>query len=158
MSLIEEWIVDGYNVYHAWRRKDRGVSLADFLMRLSDLAMSPAPSGAERRFVVVLDGQGDDADLAPYRTQRCRVLRSGKIDADSYIERLIFELKAVRRITLVTDDRPIRQLAHGAGCRTMGTEEFLALGASFTKQRGDELDRRRHLDDRQFNRPFEKLI
>lgn len=158
VSVIEEWLIDGYNVYHAWRRKQRGASLTDLLMRLSDLAAGPAPSGAERRFVVVLDGRGEDADLAAYRTERCQVLRSGKMDADSFIERLIYELKATRRLTLVTDDRPMRQLAHGAGCRLMGTEEFLTQSALFAKQRIQELDRRRFLDERQLNRPFERLL
>lgn len=158
MSLIEEWLIDGYNVYHALRRRERGVSLADYLTRLADLTAAPAPSGAERRFVVVLDGRGEDADLVPYRTGSCEVIRSGGVSADSCIERLIFEWKATRRILLVTDDRAIRQLAHGAGCRSMGTDEFLSQNASFIKSRSEDLHRRRQLDGRQFNRPFEDLL
>ncbi|MCG3175633.1 MAG: hypothetical protein MOGMAGMI_00566 [Candidatus Omnitrophica bacterium] len=158
MSLTEEWLIDGYNVYHAWRRSERALTLGDYLSRLADIASSPAPSGSARRFLVVLDGAGDDADLTPYCTDRCRVVRSGRVSADTCMERLIFELKAVRLLTLVSDDRAVRQLAIGAGCRCLGAAEFIAQQAAHRRERANDQETRRMLNENRFNRPFEKLL
>jgi predicted RNA-binding protein with PIN domain len=151
--MSEDWLIDGYNVLHAFSRKAGGrkVSREALFAALAGFA-----SAGDRRVIVVLDGKGNEAELEAYRTASFEARFSQTVSADSVIEKYLYEHRA-KRLMVVTNDRAVAQIARGSGARVTGTDEFYELLGSQKKDEKDTLLKHK-TDAHRFNRPFEKKL
>lgn len=153
--MAEEWLVDGYNLLHTHlssKPSGKRSSREDLLAQLADFA-----SFQGRVMLVVLDGQGDEAELDIHRTRLFGVVYSQKVSADACIERLLYARRGQAVFTVVTNDRAISNIARGAGALVMGAQAFLALMKDSKKDRSDNLHKR-SVRSHGFNRPFEDKL
>jgi len=153
--MVEEWLVDGCNLLHAYPSgrspKDRN-GRAEMLSALAGFA---ALKG--KPMLVVLDGKGESAELDIHHTGLFRVVYSQKVSADACIERLLFERRSEARFTVITDDRAISNIARGSGAMVVGTASFLEMLKESRKESGETLDKDK-LRSHGFNRPFEDKL
>ena len=153
--MSELWLIDGYNLlYHVQAsqnkksKKDRTVLLA----RIADFA-----STGHHQVRVVLDGKGDEQELEVHNTALCRVLYSNDVSADTCIERTLFENKGKLRMTVVTADRAVINMARGSGAGVVRPEEFTALLGDARRASSDVLFKQQS-KAHGFSRPFDKKL
>ena len=152
--MVEEWLVDGYNLLHACAPgRPSPKNTRETL--LSDLAGFAASKG--QRMLVVLDGCGEESELKVHHTEFLHVVYSQKVTADAYLERQLFERRAQALFTVVTNDRAISNIARGAGARVMGTEAFLEAMKESRKESSETLHKNK-ARSHGFNRPFEDKL
>lgn len=152
--MSEEWLIDGYNVLHAFSKKgggDRKLSKDSLFSQLAGFA-----SAGDRKLLVVIDGKGVDAELESYRTASFEVRYSQSVSADSVIEKYLYDNRS-KKLMVVTNDRAIVQIAHGAGARVTSADEFYELLKSQNKDDKETLFKRQ-ADAHRFNRPFDKKL
>lgn len=153
--MVEEWLVDGCNLLHAYpsgrSSKDKN-SRAVLLSALAGFSASQ-----EKHMLVVLDGKGEPAELDIHHTSLFRVVYSQKVSADACIERILFERRSQARFTVVTDDRAISNIARGSGAMVVGTAPFLEMLKESRKESTEALDKGK-LRSHGFNRPFEDKL
>ena len=122
-----EYLVDGYNLLHAW---DRALPEKDDLesarRRLLDaLADFGARTGS--RVVTVFDGTDlPYSDRASHREVKVRFSRSPK-DADRLIADLLAKTDHARETAVVSSDNAVRAAARAAGAKSVSSAEFSAL-------------------------------
>lgn len=145
--MIEEWLIDGYNLLHDVQSKKGGPSRDRLFALLAGFA-SP-----ERRVLMVLDGIGDDEEFRAFRTPSFEIVRSQAVSADTHIERYLCEHKGRAMLVVVTRDRAVARMARGSGARVLDTREFMAVLASAETERSDALFKNR-VRSHGFNRPF----
>lgn len=148
--MAEEWLIDGYNLlYETDRARKKSASdRARMLSRLAEFA-----AAGERVVTVVLDGHGDAAELNSYKSARFEAIYSQKVTADACIERTLFERPNRSKVTVVTADRAITDVARGMGGRVMKPVEFLRLLKDEDKAGQDRIFQDR-VRGHGFNRPF----
>ena len=152
--MSEEWLIDGYNVLHAFSRKrggDRKLSRDALFAQLAGFA-----SGEDRKVIVVLDGKGSDEELKGFQTAAFEVRYSQAVSADSAIEKYLYENRP-KKLMVVTNDRAIAQIARGGGARVTSAEGLIELLRAQTKEDKDILFKRQ-TDAHRFHRPFEKKL
>ena len=153
--IVDEWLVDGFNLLHAYpctKPSNTKISRVDLLSVLAGFASLKA-----KRMLVVLDGVGDAAELDIHHSPLFRVVYSQKVSADACIERLLFERRSEVRFTVVTDDRAISNIARGSGALVVGTAQFLEMLKETRKESTESLDKNK-LRSHGFNRPFEDKL
>ena len=154
--MTEEWIIDGYNLLHELQssknqfngKLDRLV----FFALLADFA-----SAMKIQALLVLDGAGDEAELAVHRTSCFNILYSQKINADTWIERCLFEKRMTTRLVVVTSDRAISRLARGGGARVIRSSEFWVMMKEARTESCQKL-LKDQVQTHGFNRPFEDRL
>ena len=153
--MVEEWLVDGCNLLHAY---PAGRSPKDIKSRAELLAaLAGFASQKGRAMLVVLDGKGELAELDIHHTPLFRVVYSQKVSADTYIERILFDRRTEARFTVVTDDRAISNIARGSGALVVGTAQFLEMMKDSKKESAESVDKGK-LRSHGFHRPFEDKL
>ena len=150
--MNEEWLVDGYNLLHRVRARAPKISresLCDFLASFA--------SAEKIKLTAFFDGAGNDSEFDSFRTEFFSARYSQKVSADAAIERTLFEHRAKCRMLVVTDDRAIRDIAHGSGARVLGLEQFLERARESGKETREVLDRE-SMRSRGFHRPFDEKL
>ena len=152
--MVEQWLVDGYNLLHALQAR----TPRDPLSR-EDLFCLAAGFASFKKcdVLLVLDGAGPEADLEGYATTHFKAVFSQKGTADAYIERFLYEHRATHRMTVVTDDRAIADIGRGGGAQVLSTLSFAEMLKECSKENSDTLDKERSKGHR-FNRPFEDKL
>ena len=126
LSMIEEWLVDGYNLFHEMQsacgdpkfKLDR----ASFCGLLAGFAAT-----RDVRMLAILDGSGEDGELKTHETSHFKAIYSHEVSADAWIERYVFEKRATTRLTVVTSDRAICEISRGGGASIVKASQFCTL-------------------------------
>lgn len=153
--MPDEWLIDGYNVLHSRKaagHKRSGISLNWLLNRLAGFS-----SSAEHLVVLVLDGFGNEEELSSFRTKYFHIVYSKKKSADAYIESYLFENRSRARLTVVTNDRAIADLARGGGSRVLSVSDLMELLEETKGQNADILFDEK-VRSHGFNCPFERKL
>jgi predicted RNA-binding protein with PIN domain len=124
------YLFDGYNILHAGEFRDRR-DLAD------RLAGFVAEQGA--RGVVVFDGVGEDESLGPLEVRFAS-------PADSLLERLAAEHRAVEEVWVVSSDRAIRGTA-GQETRRVSSKTFLRELSGASRSSRERTGSRSRIED-----------
>ena len=111
--MTEQWLIDGYNLFHRFPGKNWVERLASFA------AAKQCP------VILVLDGVGNDAEFEKSKTRFFSVIYSQGSSADCAIERYLFQHPDRRSFTVVTDDRTITDISLGLGARVMKNKSFV---------------------------------
>ena len=153
--MSEQWLIDGYNLLHALRPAD---SPKTRLSREKLFALTAEFASFKKvRTLLILDGAGEPAQLEAYRTDHFEAVFSQKVSADAYIEKYLYEQRGKVRMTVVTNDRAIANIARGGGASVLSTLQFLELLKECRAESGDVL-RKEKLRGHRFNRPFEDKL
>jgi predicted RNA-binding protein with PIN domain len=112
---MQTYIIDAYNVMHAWKKRELIPYLVPdahrFLSELSPLADAP-----ETKVIVVFDGAHPDAESIRSRFRHIEIFFSSKdASADSVIEKQSHASEGT--FAVVTSDRTELDIASGAGAR-----------------------------------------
>lgn len=124
------WIIDGYNLMHAWKPIARDAPPPQFQRHrkefLSWLAQHHSSNHSQDSVEVVFDAH-DAPQPTPIRLFRgLNVIFTYKMHADHWIdERLQNCSNDNQPITVVSDDHRVQQTARRRMCQTMGCQEFL---------------------------------
>jgi predicted RNA-binding protein with PIN domain len=126
------WLVDGYNLMHAWGLLENGKELKPEPFRrvrrrfLKELAARLGPTESERT-TVVFDANSPPVDLPLDSIQhRLRVLFAlGDENADARIESLIAAHSSPKQLNVVSTDRRIRKAASRRKARCYTADDFL---------------------------------
>ncbi len=116
-------IVDGYNLLHQLPSlKGKKIDRArDIMVR---------KLGEKRKhfqeMLVVFDGE-EGPTPARFREKGVKVIFSGEESADDYIKRQVKRAKSPGKITVVTDDREIRDFVRLHGSKLLSTKEMRSL-------------------------------
>ncbi len=152
--MPEEWLIDGYNVLHSGKVAGHiGSSdpLAWLLGRAAEFA-----SSAKHLVLLVLDGFGSEEQQFS-KNKFFRVLYSKKKSADTYIESYLFKNRSRARMTVVTNDRAVSDIARGGGARVLSAAAFMELLEETKRQNTDILFHEK-VRSHGFNRPFDKKL
>lgn len=158
-------MVDAYNVlYDLWGREGRGGrsledGRLDLLRRLQDYV---AFAGVD--LFLVYDGSAKSRGQETYGRLQVVYTKKGET-ADSYIERLAYELLAKDlQVCVVTSDYEEQKNVFGSGALRLSSREFYQLLAASKSKQGaflrDKGGRHNHLDGRiddRVLRVFQKL-
>ena len=122
------YLIDGYNLMHSCRRL---LATADhsFETARNELVDRVVRYCADTRdhAVIVFDGRGSHADIAQAEHYpNVEIVYSPKhLNADTVIERRIYEATGRTNYVVVTGDRGIRDLCRGMGALSMTPDNFL---------------------------------
>ena len=151
--MREVWLVDGYNLWHGLRGGPlRARTREELFEKLAGYAAT-----AHLSMVVVLDGAGPDDEWKRFKTDALKVVQSGDVSADAYIERTLSRDKTTAAFVVVTSDRAITLMALGSGARVINVAEFCRMLGEQTKNTDEKLFRQ-NTKSRQFNRPFDEKL
>ncbi len=153
--MVEEWLIDGCNLLHAYPSANTSKDKKNRAVLLSALAGFASLKG--KPMLVVMDGKGEPAEMDIHHTALFRVVYSQKVSADTCIEKLLYERRSEARFTVVTDDRAISNIARGSGAMVLGTGAFLELMKESRKESSETLDKGK-IRSRGFHRPFEDKL
>lgn len=153
--MQELWLIDGYNLLHALRSE---VSPKDAPSREKLFALAAEFASLKKyRTLLVLDGAGDPAQLEAYRTGCFEAVFSQKVSADTCIEKHLYEERGKARMTVVTNDRAIANIARGCGAAVMSASAFYGLLGECRRE-GEEWRQKEKSRGHRFNRPFEDKL
>ena len=152
--MLEEWLVDGYNVLRDGSLQNRRANLSR--ETLFDWLVSFASCG-ERAVLMVLDGHGKNEEFQSYKTKSFRVIYSKKVTADSLIEKMLYEKKGLSSFIVVTRDRALSQMARGLSARVMEPAEFIGIVKASVKENDPVLFKEK-VRSHGFSRPFENKL
>ena len=154
--MPEEWLIDGYNLLHAitavCKQKQVKMDREILLAQLSSFA-----ANKNVRLTVVLDGQGNQSELGSLNTSLFEVAYSQKVSADTYIERVLFERRALVKLVVVTNDRAISNIARGGGASVFGCDDFM-MQLKDSKDETSKIQQKNDIRSRGFNRPFDEKL
>jgi predicted RNA-binding protein with PIN domain len=122
------YLIDGYNLLHAWGLAppagQRGRLHQARMLLLDRLRLSRAPSSGE--LVVVFDAAAAPAKAATEKEYHgIRVCFATKESADDRIEELIRSAPQPGELTVISDDHRLRQAAQRGHARAQGCLDFL---------------------------------
>ena len=143
--MPEVWLIDGYNLL---RDRPSG-PLPNWAYRIASFAAAKK----DRRVLLIFDGQTSPGEWDPLRTSSFQILSSGKITADSVIEKYLCDNKGQAQMTVVTKDRAVVNMARGSGAAVIVPEEFTRL-LEITKKEERETQFREDVRGHGFHRPF----
>ena len=130
-------IVDGYNVIYAWEDLR---ALADLELALARdvLVRTVCDYAAQHRLraTVVFDAyrvRGGDGGAEDFGAVQVVYTREGKT-ADSYVEKLAYELAKSHTVRVVTSDLEEQNVVLGCGALRVSTEEFRLEVESTTRE------------------------
>ena len=125
--MTEEWLIDGYNLLHdiASLKKTAGWLPSSKTALCS--ALAGFASAKKQKIWMVLDGVGKGEELKVHQTDFFEAVYSQKVSADNYIEKYIYQNKAMMAFVVVTNDRTISELARGGGARVLKNSQFLEM-------------------------------
>ena len=161
--MKEEWLIDGYNLLRDISSSKKSMeSLSAFraspgeILSRTDLCSILAGFAAftKRKVWAVLDGEGSPQELDVHKTSFFEAVYSRKVSADHYIEKYIYQNKAVLSLVVVTNDRTISDIAHGGGARVLKNSIFLEMLTEALRENKATI----HKEDVRshgFNRPFD---
>lgn len=147
--MPEEWLIDGYNLLRDQESSPSKAALTSWAHRLAGFAASKK----ERSVRLVLDGQAPAGEWDAFKTPVFQIIHSGKITADSVIEKYLCENKGRARLMVVTKDTAVARMARGSGSGVMAPAEFKRLVTESEKQVRESLFRE-DVKNHGFNRPF----
>ena len=153
--MAEQWLIDGYNLFHALKSKRpqrSPLSREELFALVAEFA-----SFKKTDTLLVLDGAGDQGELDAYRTDHFEIVFSQKVSADACIERYLFEHRQTLQLVVVTDDRAISNIGRGGGARVLSTSAFAELLKECKKEGSDFLQNKRSREHG-FHRPFEDKL
>lgn len=153
--MLEEWLIDGYNLLHSLSPKKSKKSCIS-REALFELLASFA-SAEERKVLMVLDGHGNNEELGAYQTRTFEIIYSKALTADSVIERMLCEKKGTALFVVITQDYAVTQMALGLGARVMKPGEFMIL-INAGRNENDQILFKEKVKSHGFNRPFEKKL
>lgn len=156
----EEWFIDGYNVVHELagpKSQKRPANPAKILPHDLFSKVANFTAGRARKALVVLDGVGDNNEFRAYRTESLDIVYSGKVSADTFIERSLYEARGRAILFVVTKDRAIAQVASGVGARVVEPKDFLARIHEDSKEKQGILFKHQ-VKAHGFSRPFEEKL
>lgn len=146
--MIEEWLVDGYNLLYDLQSRKGGPSRDRLFALLAGFA------SRERRVLVVLDGVGDDEEFRGFRTSFFEVVYSKSVSADAHIEKYLCDRKGRAMLMVVTRDNAVAMMARGSGARVYDTTDFMRVLGDADAERSETLFKNR-VRGHGFNRPFD---
>ena len=149
--MPEEWLIDGYNLLRDQESSPTQAALTRWMHRLASFASAKN----ERSVLVVLDGQAPQGEWDALCTRVFRIVHSGKITADSVIEKYLCDNKGRMRMTVVTKDIAIGRMARGSGAAVIDPEEFRRVLADDEDEAKASLFRE-NVRGHGFHRPFGK--
>jgi predicted RNA-binding protein with PIN domain len=149
--MIEEWLVDGYNLLYDLQSRKGGPSRDRLFALLAGFA------SRERRVLMVLDGIGDDQEFRAVRTASFEIVYSQDVSADTHIEKYLCGHKGRAMLMVVTRDNAVAMMARGSGARVYDTREFMEVLAGVDAERSDTLFKQR-VRGHGFNRPFDGKV
>ncbi len=122
-----EYLIDAYNLLHAW---DRALPAKDDLesarTRLLD-ALADYAEDSESRIVTVFDGIDlPYPDRTTHRGVSVHFSRSPK-DADRLIAELLRKTDHARETAVISSDRAVRAAAKAAGAQSIPSDEFAQI-------------------------------
>ena len=121
-------LIDGNNLLG-----QRGISRETFLRELADLARA-----RRRKLTVVCDGPPDHGRPKVQQLGDVTIVHAAPQSADEEIVRRVREARDARGVTVVTDDRVLRESVDAAGGRTLAVAAFRLAGAQQLKTKASE--------------------
>lgn len=149
--MIEEWLIDGYNLLYDLQSGKGGPSRDRLFALLAGFA------SRERRVLMVLDGIGNDQEFRAFCTASFTIVYSQAASADTHIERYLCEHKGRAMLMVVTRDNAVAMMARGSGARVYDTREFMRVLAAADTESSDTLFKNR-VRGHGFSRPFDGKI
>lgn len=153
--MSEEWVIDGYNLFYDRSSESRTsnskipkTDLTALIHRLAGFAASKK----DHRLLLVFDGHIPENEWKVLATPSFQIISSGKITADSVIEKYLCDNKG-RRMIVVTKDRAVCQMAFGSGAGVLEPKEFMRLVEQSEKESRENLFRE-DVRSHGFHRPF----
>ena len=156
--MTKLWIIDGHNILHGSKE------LKALLHR------EPSGYSAQKRLVervrLLTDFAGDDAILV-FDSRHIKTLNekwlekqkqgklkvyygSADVQADTIIERELVVSGKSKRVSLVSEDRAIRNVAHASGAFNLSLQDFEQTLESLQKRQARELASKRQASDDSF--------
>lgn len=126
-------LVDGNNLLG-----QRGVTRETLVRELADLARARG-----RKLVVVFDGPPEHGRPKVQPLGDVTVVYAAPRSADEEIVRRVREARDPRGVTVVTDDRVLREAVDAAGGRTVAVEAFRATGERRLRKTAAEAEEKR---------------
>jgi predicted RNA-binding protein with PIN domain len=123
------YIVDGYNLLHACRRKPGLLPAAEHEARARLIELLSAMARREStKARVFFDGTGSGVRAGDLAAPGIRVTFCGPIreSADAAILGIVEESNHPRKLTVISDDREVAQACRLAGARTLSSREVAA--------------------------------
>ena len=153
--MAEQWLIDGYNLLHAHPSH----SSSKVVLSREKLFALVAEFASFKKLptLLVLDGVGDEGQLQAYRTDCFEAVFSQKVSADTYIEKFLYEQRGRARLTVVTNDRAIANIARGGGASVLSAAQFYDLMNECRKE-SDEFLLKEKTRGHRFHRPFEDKL
>lgn len=147
--MPEEWLIDGYNLLRDEDPSPSKAALTAWAHRLAGFAAAKK----DRSVFFVLDGQAPAGEWSALETPAFHMVSSGKITADSVIEKYLCDNKGRVRMMVVTKDVAVSRMARGSGSGVMAPAEFKRVVAESEKQNRESLFKE-DVKGHGFNRPF----
>lgn len=126
-------LIDGNNLLG-----QRGVRRETLVRELADLARARG-----KKVVVVFDGPPEHGRPKVQALGDVTVVYAAPLSADEEIVRRVREARDPRGVTVVTDDRVLREAVDAAGGRTTPVPSFRTTGARRLQKRGGEAEEKR---------------
>lgn len=145
--MSEHYYIDGYNVLHMSTAL-RPLVEQDFEAAREALIDKVALfcTATRNRATVVFDGRGKHHGESVAHGRGVPglevVYTPGRLTADAYIERLAYQAKLRREITVVSSDAGIRALCRGLGALVMDADNFLKTVRGLRAEMDGALKRR----------------
>ena len=141
-------IIDGYNLIYAWDEL-RVMANLELALARDVLIRMVCDFAAQRRVsaTVVFDAyrvRGGDGSTEDFGAVQVVYTKEGKT-ADSYIERLAYELAKTHTVRVVTSDLEEQNVILGCGALRVSTEEFRREMESTTREIKEAIEKyKRH--------------
>ena len=139
--MTETYIIDGYNFIRASAlfknmRNDMESARNKLINTVAELSKYE-----NCRISAVFDGKGLPEQY-PEHDGFSIIFSGAGTDADSVIEKMVYNAKERLSLIVVTNDAHIRDIVRGAGARVMDTSHFEKLIQTMEKDYGDILTKR----------------
>ena len=154
---MEEWLIDGYNLIHSISAQKNPPSEFPSSPAALCSLLAGFASFKKQKMRMVLDGVGAPEELKVHGTDYFEVVYSQKVSADHYIEKYIYQNKAVLAFIVITDDRTISGIARGGGAKVLKNSLFLEMLKEAGRE-GKAILQKEDVRTHGFNRPFDEKL
>ena len=150
--MLEEWLIDGYNLLHHGGSSKSIQAKTQLLSQLASFAASK-----KTKIWMVLDGTGASGELGIHKTHYFEPVYAENLTADQYIEKYLYQYRAAFSLVVVTNDRAIANMARGGGARVMSNQQFMEILLDSQQDQQKTLDQE-SIRAHGFHRPFDQKL